>query len=103
MARGFIVDDIINEVRSLVDEYNNAQLDDVGDILPSLNRGQELGIKILSRIYPDPIMSFVDIAYPTTRELTIPEEVWEDGIDCDSDNFCAATDWMDDRTNQREE
>lgn len=30
-------------------------------------------------------------------------ELVEDGVDCDNDDFRAATDWMDDRTNQREE
>jgi len=30
-------------------------------------------------------------------------ELVEDGIDCDSEGFRAATDWMDDRTNKMEE
>ena len=80
MSRGFIVDDMINETRSLVDEFNEHQLDDVADILPSLNRAQEKAVKVLSRIYPDPIMQYVDVVGPSTREIDIPENIWEDKI-----------------------
>ncbi len=80
MSRGFIVDDIVNEVRSLVDEYNENQLSTVNDILPSLNRAQEKAVKILTRAYPDPILQYIEITQPRTREIDIPENVWADKL-----------------------
>ena len=80
MSRGFIVDDMIAEVRSLVDEFNENQVGSATDILPSLNRAQERAVKVLSRVYPDPIMNMLDIAGPNTREIAMLENVSEDKI-----------------------
>ena len=80
MTLAHIVDDMVNEVRSLTDEYNAAQLDDVTDILPSLNRAQEKAVKILSRVYPDPILNYADMLNLSTREVSIHEDVMEDKI-----------------------
>ena len=80
MSRGIVVDDIINEVRSLIDEYNVNQVDDLVDILPSLNRAQEKGVKIISRVYPDPILQYIELTNVSTREFVLPEEIWEDKV-----------------------
>jgi hypothetical protein len=75
-----IVDDIINEIRSLCDEWNEKQLSTTEDILPSLNRGQEKAYKSLSRVYPDPILEYIEIAGITTQEYDLPENIWEDKV-----------------------
>ena len=80
MPRGVIVDDIVNEIRSLIDEYNEAQVDDLIDILPSLNRGQEKATKVLTRVYPDPLLYPIEIVGVSTREIDMPENVWEDKV-----------------------
>ncbi len=80
MSRGFLVDDIINEIRSLTDEWNEKQLSTTLDILPSLNRGQEKAYKSLSRIYPEPILTYTDVTGIVTREYPLPENIWEDKI-----------------------
>jgi len=80
MSRGVVVNDIINETRSLVDEFNVNQLSDTADILPSLNRGQEKATKILKRVYPDPLLLYVELTNVNTREFTLPEEMWEDAV-----------------------
>jgi hypothetical protein len=79
MSRGLISDDIINEVRALCDEYDTDQLPDT-DIYASLNRGMEKSTKILSRVYPDPIMQYIEISLPSTREIDLPENIWGDKI-----------------------
>lgn len=80
MSRGIITEDIVTEVRSIVDEWNEKQLSTLQDIIPSLNRGQEKAYKSLSRIYPDPILTYVDTTGITTQEIIMPENVWEDKI-----------------------
>jgi hypothetical protein len=76
----FTVDDTINEIRSLTDEYNANQLDSDVDILPSLNRAQEKAVKILSRVYPDPILNWRDLGAVNTREIQMDEDLFEDKI-----------------------
>lgn len=43
-----IVDDVIDSVRSQLDEENSSNLDDVRDILPALNRAQKKNDFIVS-------------------------------------------------------
>ena len=91
MSRGRIVDDMIDEIRSLTDEYNSNQLSDLSDILPSLNRGLEKGIKVLTRVFPDPILNYVEVPAVSTKEISLPENIWEDKV--------LRTEWISSGTN----
>ena len=79
MSRYVVVDDIVNEIRSLTDEENTIQLETDLDILPSLNRGQEKAYQILSRVHQDPIKTYQEVSV-TSKEYTLPENIWEDKI-----------------------
>ena len=45
------VNDLIDEVRSMLDEDNRTSVSDTADILPALNRAQNYAANILSRHY----------------------------------------------------
>ena len=68
MSRNITVDDIINELRSLTDEFNEDQLQAERDILPELNRAQERAYQILSRVYPEPLLTYVEVTGVTGYE-----------------------------------
>jgi hypothetical protein len=80
MSRAFTVNDVVDEVRSLIDEYNTNQVDTTADILPSLRRAQEKAYQTLSRVYYEPIMDYVEITGVVTQEYKLPENIWEDKI-----------------------
>lgn len=79
MSRYLIVDDIVEEIRSLTDEENTVQLESDSDILPSLNRAQAKAYQILSRVHQDPLKAYTEVAV-TSKEYTLPENIWEDKL-----------------------
>jgi hypothetical protein len=82
MARTKTTDEALAEVRSLIDESNNATVSSVDDILPSLNRAQMFAFDILARKYPDPLLQYQNytLAYET-QEMAMPENIFEDRIE----------------------
>jgi hypothetical protein len=80
MSRAFNVSDLVDEVRSLVDEFNEAQLETERDIVSSLGRSLERAHKTLSMTYPEGLAFYTDIAGINTREYTLPEDIFEDKI-----------------------
>lgn len=54
--RRLIVDDLIAEVRSMLDEENVDNITDSGDIIPALNRGQDYAANILAKHYEPPLI-----------------------------------------------
>jgi hypothetical protein len=82
MARRLIVDDMVAEVRSLIDEVNVENIRDVEDILPALNRGQDYAASVLVRRYEEPLMVSTTLTLPTTTdEIDIPDDAFEGRID----------------------
>jgi hypothetical protein len=82
MSRYKTVDDLVLDIRSLIDESNVSTVDNVRDILPSINRGQVYAFDILSKQYEDPLLLapvLSTIAYGTT-EIPLPENIFEDRI-----------------------
>jgi hypothetical protein len=73
--------DMIAEVRSILDEVNEAQLDDQADLVPSLNRGYDYAIRLLSSHYVAPILaSEIVTLSSSTQEYPIPEDAFEDRL-----------------------
>lgn len=65
MARSLTTRQLILAVRSLIDETNEAEIDDTLDILPSLNRGFDDAMDVLARKYPDALIQ--------SKELSLSE------------------------------
>jgi len=77
----YTVQNIIDEVRSLIDEQNRDSVDTDTDILPALNRGQDYAFDILARKYQEPILAYTTLdVNGTDQEYSIPENVFEDRI-----------------------
>lgn len=77
----YTVDDMVNEVRSLLDEDNTDTINTSSDILPALNRAQEFASNIYARKYQEPLLQYSTITITSgTAEYTIPENVFEDRV-----------------------
>jgi hypothetical protein len=79
----YTTDNLVDEVRSLLNEENADSVDTTADILPALNRAQAFAFDILARKYPEPILAPLEGAITvtgTTSEYDIPEDVFEDRL-----------------------
>lgn len=76
------VDDLIEEVRSLIDEDNRASVKDNDDVLPALNRAQNYAANILARHYESPMLVKQDVQTVSGQlEYDIPEDAFEQRIE----------------------
>lgn len=82
MARRLTVNNLIEEVRSLIDEHNQVSIDDKTDILPALNRAQDVAANILARHYESPLLAY-KLQYLTSgqREYEIPRDAFEQRLE----------------------
>lgn len=79
--RQLTTSNLIREVRSLLDEEGAESLDDVRDIIPSLNRGLDFACDILSRKYNPPLLTYRFLELQAgTEEFPIPEDVFEEKV-----------------------
>lgn len=79
--RLYTTDDLISQVRSLIDEENRDSVSDTQDILPALNRGLDYGANILSRKYTDPFLANQDVQLSgQDNTYPIPEDCFEDKV-----------------------
>lgn len=77
-----LVDDLISDVRSLLDEENQAAVDDVRDILPALNRAQDFASNILARHYDDPMLVYKNVTLSSgQQEYDIPDDAFEQRLE----------------------
>lgn len=82
MSRRITVQDLIDEVRSQLDEDNTESIDDTADILPALNRGQDYACNILARHYEEPMLTHTTVtAVGGQEEYDIPEDAFEDRLE----------------------
>lgn len=83
MARSITTRGLIEAVRSLIDEANEAEIDDVLDILPSINRGLDDAADILSRKYPDALIKSIDIPIADGVDglYDIPEDAFQERLE----------------------
>lgn len=70
---------LIEEVRSKVDESNEVALDDRKDILPALNRAQDYACNVLARRYEEPLLTYVEVQL-TGVEMEMPLDVFEQRV-----------------------
>lgn len=77
MARRLTTANLIADVRSLLDEANQTSIDDQRDILPALNRAQDVAANILAKHYQSPLLVYKTQALTTAREYPIPRDAFE--------------------------
>ncbi len=58
-----LVDDAIDAIRSQLDEENTSNLDDVRDILPTLNRAQKRLTGIFARLWNSALLTSKEVSY----------------------------------------
>lgn len=77
----YTVQNLIDEIRAQIDEQNIDSVDDVADILPTLNRAQDYAFDIYARRYPEPLLEYTTLALSGGEaEYDIPENVFEDRL-----------------------
>lgn len=82
MARRLLTSDLINETRSLIDENNTLTIRNKEDIIPALNRAQDVCANILCRHYEAPLAKNVTIQPSAgVTDYDIPEDALEDRIE----------------------
>jgi hypothetical protein len=82
--RRLTVQDLVNEVRSLIDEENTQAIETDRDVLPALNRAQDFISDVLARRYNPPLLTNVTYGasdFDTQQQLEIPEDAFEDRIE----------------------
>lgn len=79
----YTVDNMTDEIRSQLDEENTDSINTARDILPALNRAQDFAFDILTRKYPEPLLSPPQTLAMVSgqAEYDIPENVFEDRIE----------------------
>lgn len=75
------VQNIVDQVRSQIDEQDQDAVGTQEDILPSINRGQDYAFDILARKYPEPLIAYTTLDLVAKAEYDIPEDVFEDRIE----------------------
>jgi len=82
VAQIITVDNLISEIRSMIDEENRESVSDSEDILPALNRAQNYAANILARHYESPMLVKQDINTVAGQlEYIIPEEAFEQRLE----------------------
>lgn len=83
MARSVTTRGLVEAVRSLIDEANEAEIDDVLDILPSINRGLDDAADILSRKYPDALIRSKEIALSEGEDglFKMPSDAFQERLE----------------------
>lgn len=77
--RRLIVDDLINEVRSLMDQDNEYSLRNE-DILMALNASYDRALHTISKAYPEPLLKPVSLTPLAGQTYTLPLGILEDKI-----------------------
>jgi hypothetical protein len=74
--------DLVSDVRSLLDEENRLSVTDAEDIIPALNRAQNYASNILSRHYESPLLVKKDVVTINGQmEYDIPEDAFEQRLE----------------------
>lgn len=83
MARSLTTRQLILAVRSLIDETNEAEIDDTLDILPSLNRGFDDAMDVLARKYPDALIQSKELSLADGPGgiFELPEDAFQERLE----------------------
>lgn len=79
MSRGETIQDMIDQLRSVIEEENTAQIKDDRDLLPLINNAHKKAFEILAQIYPEPIMTFQTFDV-SSQVWTLPENIYQDKV-----------------------
>jgi hypothetical protein len=80
--RRYIVDELVSQVRQLLDENNVESIDDDLDILPALNRAQDVAANILARHYESPLIATKEVQLIAgEQEYDLPEDALEERLE----------------------
>lgn len=80
--RRLVTSELIADVRSLTDEENIASVKDVEDIIPALNRAQDIAANILARHYESPLLKYTLVNIESgVQEYDIPEDAFEQRLE----------------------
>jgi hypothetical protein len=80
-VRLLTTEDLIDDVRSLMGESNDAAIDDLADVLPALNRAQDFAANILARRYEEPLLAFASRTTVSGQaSYDFPDDVLEDRL-----------------------
>jgi len=80
--RDLKVEDLISQVRSLLDEDNGGVIKDLEDILPALNRAQDYAMDILARHYDESLLTSRDVTLKTGGKiLSLPKKIFEERLE----------------------
>lgn len=71
--------ELIEEVRNLIDESSDSDIKD-SHILASLNRAMTSGYNTMAKVFPDPLMTYIDTTVDSTGKLDLPEGIFEDRV-----------------------
>ena len=81
MARRYTTEDLVNDVRSVLDIETAEAISDAEDILPALNRAQDRAASILSRQYNSPLLTSHTLTFVSgTDAYLLPEDILEDKV-----------------------
>jgi hypothetical protein len=82
MSRRTLVDELVSECRSMLDEQNQEHIDDTLDILPALNRAQDRVVSMLARHYEEPLLEESPLTLTSgTADYSIPDDALEQRIE----------------------
>lgn len=80
--RRLLVDDLIADCRSMLDEENKANVTDEGDLLPALNRAQDYAANLLARHYESPMLANTMVSLASgQQEYDIPRDAFEQRLE----------------------
>jgi hypothetical protein len=82
MAAPQTVNDLIAEVRSLLNNDNQYGIDDTLDIIPALNRAKDKAYTVLSKQYKEPLLTYRTVSFPSNQDyLDLPEDAFQDRLE----------------------
>ena len=82
MARRLTAANLIADCRSLLDESSQTSIEDVRDILPALNRAQDVACNILAKHYESPLLAYVLVPLVNgQQEYPIPRRAFENRLE----------------------
>lgn len=81
MAAIITVEDLVTQVRSILDERNESSVTNA-DILQAMNRGQDYASDLLAKHYEDALLTSTTMTLsPDTATYSIPEDCFQDRLE----------------------
>lgn len=82
MAKQMLVDDLVNAVRSLLDEDNESHIDTEKDILPAINRAQDAATDLVAQKYENVLLTSINMVTQNgVQSYELPTGIFEDRLE----------------------